>query len=393
VASFAIVLAHDGSGLSLVIADLAGAAVTRESLESFDPSRSIASLRFDGANDLVDSAVDHVLARSSTSGGKLTFNEEVDGGFRRILTTQLRSNCAVLSAITRLDDLDSYGLGDKPMAMTRAITQTRGNRDHWENTQENMFCMNALIDYSRVYESDAPDMTLMAYLDAEVLGRAKFTDLRDDPVAFQRSIGAADPGRAATVKLERQGPGRLYYSACLTYAPQTLKTEPINGGIEIHREYSLERDGNWELLTGGMQLKRGDLVRIDLFVSLPTARNFVVVDDPVPGGLEPVNRDLATASTVDADQGAFQAAGGSWWFRYSDWSSYGLSRWSFYHRELRHNAARFYSEYLPAGNYHLSYTAQAVAPGKFVVLPVQAEEMYDPDVFGQGGAAELEIRR
>ena len=236
-------------------------------------------------------------------------------------------------------------------------------------------------------------MTLMAFFDEQVLGRAKFTDLRDDPVAFQRSIGAGDPGRGATIKLDRQGQGRLYYSARLSYAPQTLKTEPINAGIEIHREYSLARDGNWELLTGNMQLKRGDLVRVDLFVSLPTARNFVVVDDPVPGGLEPVNRDLATASTVDADQGTFEAAGGSWWFRFSDWSSYGVSRWSFYHQELRHNAARFYSEYLPAGNYHLSYTAQAIAAGEFVVMPVQAEEMYDPDVYGQGVPGVLEVER
>ena len=250
-----------------------------------------------------------------------------------------------------------------------------------------------LIDYSRGYESEAPDMTLRVWFDAEELGRAKFTDLRDDPVMFRKPIGTDDPGRTATLKLERAGQGRLYYSARLSYAPQTLKTDPINAGIEIHREYSRERNGQWEILKSPMQLKRGDLVRVDLFVSLPTARNFVVVDDPVPGGLEPVNRDLATASTVDADTGAFKAAGGSWWFRYSDWSSYGVSRWSFYHQELRHNAARFYSEYLPAGNYHLSYTAQAIAPGDFVVMPVDAEEMYDPDVSGKGVAAALKVSR
>ncbi len=256
-----------------------------------------------------------------------------------------------------------------------------------------MFCMNALVDYSRRYESAPPEMRLRVWFDAEEMGRAKFTDLRDDPVMLQKPIGARDPGRTATLKLERVGKGRLYYSTRLSYAPQTLRTDPIYAGIEIHREYSLERNGKWEILPSPMQLKRGDLVRVDLFVSLPTARNFVVVDDPVPGGLEPVNRDLATASTVDADKGKFKAAGGSWWFRYSDWSSYGVSRWSFYHQELRHNATRFYSEYLPAGNYHLSYTAQAIAPGDFVVMPVQAEEMYDPDVFGQGVAAELKVGR
>jgi uncharacterized protein YfaS (alpha-2-macroglobulin family) len=140
-----------------------------------------------------------------------------------------------------------------------------------------------------------------------------------------------------------------------------------------------------------MQLKRGELVRVDLFLSLPTLRHFVVVDDPVPGGLEPVNRDLATASTVDADKGAFKAAGGSWWFTYSDWSYYGRYGYSFYHKELRHDSARFYADYLPAGNYQLSYTAQAIAEGRFSVMPVHAEEMYDPDVFGKGLPATLVV--
>jgi hypothetical protein len=290
-------------------------------------------------------------------------------------------------------DRGKQRVGDIPFKLVRAITLSRKQRDHWENTQENMFCMNALIDYSRRYESESPDMTLRILMDAQELGRTTFSDLRDDPAIFEKPIGADDPGRAATLKLERAGPGRLYYSTRLSYAPQALRKDPINAGIEVHREYSREVDGQWEILKRPILLNRGDLVRVDLFVSLPTAGNFVVVDDPVPGGLEPINTDLATSSTVDADKGAFKHAGGSWWFRYSDWSSYGVSRWSFYHQELRHNAARFYSEYLPAGNYHLSYMAQAIVPGEFVVMPVYAEEMYDPDVFGKGVMEILKVSR
>jgi uncharacterized protein YfaS (alpha-2-macroglobulin family) len=336
-----------------------------------------------------------ILAHANQSGGKFVFSEVIDDSYSRILASALRTNGAVLSALTAYGSTDTGRqlVGDIPFKLVRYITQSRKNRDHWENTQANMFCMNALIDYSRVYEREKPDMTLRAMFDVAAMGRAKFTDLRDDPVEFQRPIDAGDPGRAATINLQRAGEGRLYYSTRLTYAPQTLRTGPINAGIEIHREYSLERNGKWEILPSPMQLKRGDLVRVDLFVSLPAARNFVVVDDPMPGGLEPVNRDLATASTVDAAKGEFKAAGGSWWFRYRDWSSYGVSRWSFYHQELRHSAARFYSEYLPAGNYHLSYTAQAIAPGEFVVLPVQAGVLYDADVYGLGVAGRLVVRR
>ncbi|MBT8341853.1 MAG: hypothetical protein KJP07_17755, partial [Desulfatitalea sp.] len=72
-------------------------------------------------------------------------------------------------------------------------------------------------------------------------------------------------------------------------------------------------------------------------------------------------------------------------------SYYGVYGYSFYHKELRHDSARFYADYLPAGNYHLSYTAQAIAAGSFSVMPVHAEEMYDPDVFGKGLPATLEV--
>ena len=52
---------------------------------------------------------------------------------------------------------------------------------------------------------------------------------------------------------------------------------------------------------------------------------------------------------------------------------------------------RFYSDYLPPGNYHLSYTAQAIAEGKFTVQPTLAEEMYDPDVYGKDVTGELSV--
>jgi uncharacterized protein YfaS (alpha-2-macroglobulin family) len=111
----------------------------------------------------------------------------------------------------------------------------------------------------------------------------------------------------------------------------------------------------------------------------------------VPGGLEPVNRQLATASTVDADAGEFQAAGGSFWFRFHDWGEFGFEGYNFYHQELRHEAARFFADYLPAGNYHLSYAAQAIAEGGFAAPPARAAEMYDPDVYGLGLPATLNV--
>ena len=84
-------------------------------------------------------------------------------------------------------------------------------------------------------------------------------------------------------------------------------------------------------------------------------------------------------------------AGGSWWHERGQWKGYDQNFWSFYHKELRHDAVRFFSDYLPAGDYHLSYAAQVIASGEFSVLPAHAEEMYDPDVFGKGLPSVLKV--
>lgn len=391
---------------AVALAALAGTGrVTKADLERYQPHVPFmdlfgkthylqAALKLPDTESIRKETMETILAYSSQTGGKFMFNETFDDSYSRILATPLRTNCAILSTLTHAVSHPDVAplVQDIPFKMVRTITQTRGNRDHWENTQENLFCMNALVDYSKAYESAKPRMIVKAIMDGKLLGKAKFTDRRNPPSTFERPIDKNDPGRKTKMVIEKQGLGRMYYSTRVQYAPLEEHANRVNAGIDVRKEYSVERNNKWILLKNELEIHRGELVRIDIFVSIPTARNFVVVDDPVPGGLEPVNRDLATASTVDADKGKFTAAGSSWWFQYSDWHYFNASRWSFYHKELRHDSVRFYSDYLPAGNYVLSYTAQAIAPGNFAKMPVHAGEMYDPDVYGKGIPSKLIVK-
>ncbi len=351
------------------------------------------AVQIKGAESLAAMTAQRILAHANQSGGKFQFTEVWDNGYRQLLATPARTQCAILESFLIYAETDAGAklLGDVPFKLARQITQSRGARDRWENTQENLFCMNALVEFSRIYEKDVPQLTVRAALGSESMGSASFSAFRDPPATLVRPNQVTDGGSKAELRIEREGAGRLYYATRLSYALDDSTATETNAGVEITREYSVQRQGRWQLLTSPIRVARGELVRVDLYVSLPAARNFVVVDDPVPGGLEPVNRDLATASSVDADAGAFTAAGGAFWFKYGDWSEYGVSLWNFYHRELRHESARFYADYLPAGHYHLSYAAQAVAEGEFSAAPVKAEEMYDPDVYGKGLPARLVV--
>lgn len=353
-----------------------------------------AALHFDTAQTVVKEAADMIFAAGSESGGKFMFSETLDDGYLRLLATPLRDNCAILSAFMAYKKTQGGKdlIGDKPFKLVRMITQSRGSRDYWENTQENMFCMNALIDFSRVYENVKPEMKIDAKLDDASFGKTSFADFKDQPVTLTHPIAPDDEGKTKTLSIAREGDGRLYYAARLRYASKTGADENVNAGMDIHREYSTLQNSIWTLLKKDTPVKRGDTVRVDLYLSLPTARNFVVVDDPLPGGLETVNRDLATASGVDTSQATYDEAGGSMWFKFDDWREYNYSFWSFYHQELRHDSARFYADWLPAGNYHLSYMTQAIADGTFAAPPVRAEEMYDPDIYGRADNTTLVIK-
>ncbi|MBL8639808.1 MAG: large extracellular alpha-helical protein [Alphaproteobacteria bacterium] len=351
-----------------------------------------AALVFPDTKDAAKEAVNMIFASGSETSGKFMFSETLDDGYLRILATPLRDNCAILSSFMHYSEKGGAELiGDKPFKLVRMITQSRGRGDYWENTQENMFCMAALVDYARRYERTKPNMTVTATLDQRPLGETGFHDFKDQAVALTRAITEEDIGKNRTVFVNREGDGRLYYSTKLSYAPKTGWQNHVNAGMDITREYSVRRDGVWQLLKPPMVIKRGESVRVDLYLSVPTARNFVVVNDPVPGGLETVNRDLKTSSNVDDQAAQFDQSGGSLWFKYGDWNEYGISLWSFYHRELRHDSARFYADWLPGGNYHLSYMTQAIAAGTFAAPPVRAEEMYDADIYGRGDDAVLTI--
>ena len=349
-----------------------------------------------------------ILAHADQSSGTIRFTEQPDSALFSILSSQTRDNAAILMAFLscRAQSISSSAassiskegqggfeddLGDIPQKLMATIASSRRGQDHWASTQENVFAATAAVRYGKTFETEKPQLSFQALLDRQPLGQGKFESLSDKPVTFEYQVRETDRGRKAEVIVHREGEGRLYYDMVLSYDPAQTSSDSVNGGIEIHREYSVERNGKWVLAKSPVKVRTGDLVRVDLFVSLPTERYFVVVDDPVPGGLEPVNRELATSSATDAQKGEYEFALESLHSRNTDWRSFGLSRWSFYHRELRHDSARFYSERLGAGNYYLSYTAQAIAPGRFTALPARAEEMYEPDVYGKSSPAVLEV--
>jgi len=74
------------------------------------------------------------------------------------------------------------------------------------------------------------------------------------------------------------------------------------------------------------------------------------------------------------------SADGWWW----PW-------WSFSHTDMRDDRMLLFADSMPAGVYTYSYTARATNFGTFVLPPVKAEAMYEPERFGHSATSTVRV--
>jgi hypothetical protein len=154
-------------------------------------------------------------------------------------------------------------------------------------------------------------------------------------------------------------------------------------------------------------------VRVQITIAVPQERSMVAVEDPLPAGLESVDFDLRTTSLAlqraasGYAQGDNDPYGGyslddgppdDGYDGYYGGYGYGVQDWSsewwwtpFYHREDHDDRVLLFADDLPAGVHHYEYLARAVTPGTFVVGPLRAEEMYNPETFGRTGVLDFVV--
>ena len=176
--------------------------------------------------------------------------------------------------------------------------------------------------------------------------------------------------------LQRDGKqGRLYYRIGMDYAPKSLRLEPADYGFAVERTYEAiddpsdvahGSDGTWTI-------KAGARVRVKLTMANEMRRSHVALVDPLPGGLEAQNPALATTGTLP-QSGAEKQPWWWWW-----------SRTWYEHENLRDERVEAFTSLLWDGVHEYEYVARATTPGRYVVPPAKAEEMYMPETFGRSG--------
>ncbi|MDO8688752.1 MAG: alpha-2-macroglobulin family protein [Dehalococcoidia bacterium] len=321
-------------------------------------------------SDLTSSAV------TSSTGA----NWQDDPGDRHTLNTSTRSTAMVLLALARTSP-------SNPLieSAVRWLMVAR-KEGHWATTQETAWSLLALTEYMAVSGELKADYTYQARVNGQVRLEKKVDpgslsqagqlvtanqDLisdQDNTIAITRSPGSA--------------PGRLYYTMSLRYFPPGDNAEAANHGIGVSREY-LPATGGDNIATAAA----GDLVQVRVTVAAPSDLHYVVVEDYLPAGLEPVDTSLkttgqATQLLLAQARESLQPQKTQRWF-YSN---------PFEHVEMRDNRVALFATFLPKGISQYVYLARATTAGQFRVIPARASETYFPEVWGRTDGAMFTVK-
>ena len=239
----------------------------------------------------------------------------------------------------------------------------------------------ALDKYFNTYESQTPDFVARIWLGDAYAGSHEYhgrTTERHETLIpmnylLDETLGA---GGSQDLILSKEGPGRLYYRLGLRYAPSDLELDPLDMGFVVQRSYEAvdNPEDVFQDEAGTWHIQAGARVRVQIQMVADNRRYHVALVDPLPAGLEIVNPALAVSGSTPQNP-ADQSSRRSWW-----WGPW------FEHQNLRDERAEAFTSLLWDGVYQYSYIARATTPGRFVVPPSKAEEMYSPEVFGRSSS-------
>lgn len=307
-----------------------------------------------------------------------------------MLSSTLKTTCSAVSAFIQARNLGKELVSDEKLAeLVRGVLFAWNHQQYRSYPHESSFCLSALVEYAESFETINDDFLVDVELVFEgqtsqpKFDRPSEMNAKGRSFVFSSSLKPKFVGMSGVLGLKQEGESRFYYKATLQYEPTVLQSEPENFGIDISKAYWVKNEEQqWEELNESHRLNRGDVVRVGLYLDIRDQRDFVIVDDPVPGFLQPINLRLAKTNILevllkqdDYSELIPQNLTGRW-------RTLGSSRWGFYNREIGNDNVRFASDFLPSGRYRLYWVGRVVSTGSFLARPAHAEAMYTPEIYG-----------
>lgn len=270
----------------------------------------------------------------------------------RNFNSAVRSDAIILSALA---DIDSSHPAIYKLIQRLAEEAKPG---YWGTTQENAFALMAMGKVlAQKSEGDYQGEVWVDDTRIATFTHHKLLKLEDDRLGKGK----------VTVKLN--GKGECYYFMKVSGIPEGTDLPESDRGLAVRRVYLDRRGGS----LNPSQIRQGDLIIAQLTITTKQDNlNNIAIVDLLPAGLEIDNPRLANNSNF------------AWMSERSATPDY---------LDIRDDRLALFYSFSKAGTYQFYYALRAVACGEFILPPVKAECMYQPELSSIASSGRITIGR
>ncbi|MGB4298011.1 MAG: alpha-2-macroglobulin family protein [Candidatus Saccharicenans sp.] len=227
--------------------------------------------------------------------------------------------------------------------------------NHWKSTRATAEVLYSVASYLKKTGALAGRETVTADMCGQkttfVFEPDKYTGKKNQVVISGEKLGPP----CATVKFEKQGKALALASATWHFSTEQLPARSDSDLFGVERSYFRRVQKGKEIvlqpIAQGAVLAVGDEIEVRLTIKSKHPAEYVHLRDPRPAGCEPVRLT-------------------SGW-RYE----LGLPRYE----EIRDSGTNFFIEWLPQGEYTLTYRLRCATAGTFKTGPAVLQSMYAPE--------------
>ena len=245
---------------------------------------------------------------------------------------------------------------------------------YWQNTATTSRVLEAIYTYIKARNLDETNYTGTVTIGKKSVMSESFKGVAAKPKTLtlpfeDEIIDGLKKDSPTDITIQKNGEGNLYYTIEMKYAVPDEYLSARDEGLKV--TYTITDAETGEIVNVSnssdclLNLTSGKMYKASITIESHKKRQYLAVRAPIPSGAEILDSSFVTTGTLEEKN---QLGYGHW-----------LSN-----KTIRDNEIQFFWDYFGSGTATVNFTFRAARRGIYPVPPVQAECMYEPEVFGRG---------